>query len=318
MEKPELRFKNGKFTVLIMSDIHGIYSFNRQILDDISLLIDREKPSLVLINGDMVWRDASDSEEHFRHFVTQVAQIFESRSLPWAYAFGNHDDEKGFDRFEQEKIYEEFPHCLNSSGPIEVDGAANYVLGVKKEKSEEIAYNIWVLDSHNSLRDYVTEFNLNPDMWFYKFDDPLYPCGGYDTIRFSQIMWYWQQSVKMEKEKGRKTAGLMAFHIPLPQFITVYRSAAQCRFKGIRREAVGCGPFDSGLFNALVERGEVKTVVCGHDHINDFEGELCGIRLAMDGGISYDGYCDSDIKGARLIEINEDDPFNVSTRMVRV
>lgn len=315
--KIKLQFKNKKFKILVISDIHGVYDFDKRILDDINALLTKTRPDLVVINGDLVWRDACDCEEHFRSFVTAVTKPLEDAAIPWAYCFGNHDDEKDWHRDNMQPIYEEFAHCISTAGPKEVSGAANFVLPVWNTKGDDIVYNVWGLDSHDTMSDYVKELGLNPDMWFYRFDDPLYPGGGYDMIRFNQILWYWNTSAEMEKELGHIVPGLMCFHIPLPEFVTLYRNVAQTRYKGTRREAVGCSQFNSGLFNAIVQRGDVKTVVCGHDHINDFEGELCGIRLAMDGGISYDGYCDDDLRGGRVVEIDEDDPFNIKTYMVR-
>jgi hypothetical protein len=41
-----------------------------------------------------------------------------------------------------------------------------------------------------------------------------------------------------------------------------------------------CGPsLNSGLFPALVESGDVMGAFVSHDHVNDFDGELHGIRL---------------------------------------
>ncbi|MCR5150564.1 MAG: metallophosphoesterase family protein [Clostridiales bacterium] len=316
--KIKLKFKNGRFRILIMSDLHGVYHFNKQIVSDIAMLLDREKPDLVIFNGDMVWKDASDCKEHFLHFVSAAVAPVEERQIPWAYCFGNHDDEGGFSRYEQQKLYESFDYCISTAGPEDVTGAANFVLPVFSSDGEKIIYNVFGLDSHNTLSDYVRDMGLNPDMWFYRFDDPLYPGTGCDTIRFNQVLWYWNTSVNMEKENGGKIPALMCFHIPLPEFVTLYRNVAQTKYRGNRREAVGTPLFNSGLFNAVVERGDVKTIVCGHDHINDFDGFLNGIHLAMDGGINYDGYCDDDIRGGRVVEISESDPHDVKTYMTRV
>ena len=316
--KIKLSFKNKKFKLLVISDLHCVLDFDKRILADINTLLDKTRPDLVIINGDLVWKNGCENEENFRSVVKGVTAPFEERKIPWAYCFGNHDDERSFHRSLMQPIYEEFDHCISYAGEKDVDGAANFVLPVWSEDGEKIKFNIWGLDSHDSLSDYVKQYNLNPDMWFYKFDDPLHPGGNYDTIKFTQIMWYWQKSLEIEKAMGEKVPGLMCFHIPLPEFITLYRNVAQTKYKGTRREGVGCSLFNSGLFNAIVQRGDVKTVICGHDHINDFEGSLCSVTLAMDGGISYDGYCDDDLRGGRVVEINEDDPFNIKTYMVRV
>ena len=61
----------------------------------------------------------------------------------------------------------------------------------------------------------------------------------------------------------------------------------------------------------------MKTVISGHDHINDWQAEYLGVTLAYDAGLSYDNYCDDDLRGGRVVEIDESDPWHVKTYMVR-
>ncbi len=312
-----LRFKDGKFRVLTFSDLHGIENYDLRLTRDLDAIIEKVKPDLVMLLGDVGWRTAVTDAETFRAYLADVVAPIEKRKIPWAHVFGNHDDERGLLNEMQESVYESFEYCVSKAGPDDVAGTANYVLPVKSETSDDIVFNVWGLDSHDGMGDYIKEFGLKTDPWFFNLPDPLYPFSRYDSIRFNQIMWYWNSSEEINAFAGKKVPGIMAFHIPLPEFIVLYKNTAQTYYKGTRREAVGCGPFNSGLFNALVERGEVKAVICGHDHINDFEGDYCNIRLAMDGGISYDCYCDDDLRGGRVVEVKEASPDVIDTYMVR-
>ena len=150
-----------------------------------------------------------------------------------------------------------------------------------------------------------------------KLPDPLHVSSGYDAVRFDQIMWYWNESKKIEAENGCKVPGCMVLHIAFPEYCLPYKNVAETAYKGTRRESIGSGPVNTGLFAALVQRGDVKTVVCGHDHINDCEGTYLGVKLTYDAGIGYDGYCHGDLRGGRVIDITENDPWNVDTYMVR-
>lgn len=315
--KRALKFKDGKFRILIFSDMHMIKNYDTRMIRDMDAIIDGVNPDIVLLNGDQVWRDGAGSVEDIRNCLAGAVSPMEKRGIPWAHVFGNHDDESGVSNEEQQGIYEEFKYCLSKRGPEDVAGTGNYVLPVYSSDGSKIAYNIWGLDSHDSMNDYIREFGLRTDPWFFKLPDPLFPFSGYDSLRFNQIMWYWNSSEELNAHNGGKIPGMMFFHIPIPEFVTLYRNSAQTFYEGNRRESVGNGPFNPGLFNALVERGEVRTVVCGHDHINDFEGEFCNIRLAMDGGIAYDGYCDTDMRGGRVIDITEQNPYDAITYMVR-
>ncbi len=315
--KRTLRFHNGKFRILIFSDLHGIYQYDRRVVRDIEAVVKNTTPDLVIFNGDNVWKDGAADENSLRRFMTDCTAYLEEHEIPWAHTFGNHDAERGFEVCDQQKVFEEFPCCLTKAGPDWVPGTGNCVLPILAEKSDDIKYNMWLLDSHRDMREYLTEHGFPDDRRIYQFPDPLHLGTSYDAIRFEQIMWYWQTSGQLQKHCGHKIPGAMAFHIALPEFVVVYKNVAECKYKGIRRESVGNSPVNSGLFNALFERQEVKTVVCGHDHINDFEGEYFGIRLAMDGGMNYDGYCDDDLRGGRVIDITEDDPWHVDSFMVR-
>lgn len=321
--KKELRFKNGKFKIFCVSDWHGVVNFDRRILRDLGALLDTVKPDLLLVLGDMVWEDAMDSKENMRAFLKPVAQVIESRNIPWAHVFGNHDNDcVGHTDFCQQEVYEEFELNLTKRGPEEIHGTGNFVLPVKSENGEDIVYNIWGLDSHDSLGDFMKEFKLgDPDS---KWDRQcVYPTclhdwgGTNNTLNFDQLMWYWNSSIELEQYAGHTIPGMLALHMALPEYTIVYKNTAESYYEGTRREGVGCSPLNSGMLNAMVDRGDIKTVMCGHDHINDFTGSFLGIKLCCDAGLNYDGYCADDLRGGRVVEIDENDPWNIKTYMVR-
>ncbi len=321
--KVPLKFKNGKFKILCISDLHGVVDFDTRIIRDLEAILDNVKPDLLMVLGDMTWRDALDSPENFRKFVRPVFEVVEKRNIPWAHVFGNHDNDcTNQAPFSQQEIYEEFPLNLTKRGPEEIHGTGNFVLPIKAENSDEIIFNIWGIDSHDSLGDLVREFKLGDtgSKWDMQCVYPscLHDWGqGYNTLNFDQLMWYWQSSKELEAFAGHKIPGLMAMHIALPEYVITYKNTAESYYEGTRREAVGCSPLNSGMFNALLDRGDVKTVVCGHDHINDFSGSYLGIKLCCDAGLNYDGYCADDLRGGRVFEITETDPENAETYMVR-
>ncbi|MCQ2461998.1 MAG: metallophosphoesterase [Clostridia bacterium] len=314
--KKELRFKDGKFKILCVSDFHGVKNFDRRLIRDFSALLDSASPDLVLILGDTVCKDAAESEDSVRAFLSQAVKPLEDRKIPWAHVFGGHDDERGVTNEMQEKIYESFPYCVSKTGDADVSGTGNYVLPVMSEDGSRIVYNVWGLDSHDGAHDYAAEFGLNPDMWWFFLPDSFSLDSHYDTFRFDQLMWYWNTSKAIEKHEGHKIPGLMVAHMPMPEYILCYKNTAQTNYNGTRREHIGCNMINSGLFSTLVQRGDVKTFICGHDHINDFEASYCGVKLAYDAGLNYDGYCDDDLRGGRIVEIDENDPWNVKTYML--
>ncbi|KAJ6729689.1 hypothetical protein OIU85_020583 [Salix viminalis] len=116
---------------------------------------------------------------------------------------------------------------------------------------------------------------------------------GYGWIKPSQQLWFQRTSAKLrraymrqpEAQKG-PAPGLVYFHIPLPEFASFDSS----NFTGVRQEGISSASVNSGFFTTMVEAGDVKAVFIGHDHLNDFCGELTGIQLCYAGGFGYHAY----------------------------
>lgn len=58
----------------------------------------------------------------------------------------------------------------------------------------------------------------------------------------------------------------------------------------MQQEVVSSPGLNSGLFTTLFSARDVKALLVGHDHINDFCGDLFGIKLCYGGGIGYHAY----------------------------
>ena len=320
--KIPLRFKDGKFRIFAISDLHGVCDYDTRLVRDLEALLDCVRPDFLFVLGDVVWEDALRSEEKLYSFLKDVFSLVEKRNIPWAHVFGNHDNDVVWADFSQQSVYERFPLNLAKRGPEDIHGIGNYVLPVRAEKSDDIVFNIWGIDSHDSMSDFMREFKLgDPEN---KWDRQcVYPSclhdwgSGYDTLNIDQVLWYYNTSLELEKYAGHKIPGIMGMHIPLPEYVIGYKNTAETYYEGTRREGVGCPVLNSGMFNALVDRGDVRTLVAGHDHINDYEATYLGIKMTYDAGLSYDGYCADDLRGGRVFEISESDPWNVRTYMVR-
>ena len=58
----------------------------------------------------------------------------------------------------------------------------------------------------------------------------------------------------------------------------------------MQQEVVSSPGLNSGLFTTLFSARDVKALLVGHDHSNDFCGDLFGIKLCYGGGIGYHAY----------------------------
>ena len=274
--RPDLRFRrDGTFTIVQLTDVHwstgdGADAKTRTLIEAVMQI---ERPDLVVLTGDIVSGDAApDPRDAYR----QVAALVEAHGAPWAAVFGNHDDEGSATRSDLLAVQRRHRLCLSEAGRKGVTGVGNYVLQVRASRSARRATALYFLDSGA-----YTDLGV----------------GHYAWIARDQIAWF------LATSKHLRLPALAFFHIPLPEWDEVWRTRV-CR--GHRYEPV-CGPaLNSGFFAAMVESGHVMGAFCGHDHVNDFEGELHGIRLCYGRATGFGAYGKAGFaRGARVIRLRE-------------
>jgi len=318
--KIPLRFKaDGSYKILMISDIHGGAGYDKEnTVPAIQALIDNVRPDLVLLGGDTAGPGYIhiENKEQLKEMLDSMVSPMENAGIPWAHVYGNHDDNYGLDNKDHQPVYESFPHCVSKAGPEELWGCGNYVLPIYDEKGEKILFNVFGFDSHGGMKAFKRDFGLPDETDFYACGNG--ENGNGDTIRFNQLMWYWNVSEEMEKLNGAKIPALAYMHIPLPEHDLVTRYRDRSKFEGNQLQDVSCTPMNSGAFSTFIQRGDIKAIVCGHDHENDFSAKYCGITLAFDGFLSYHACHNENIRGGRVFELNAENPAEFKTYMVRV
>lgn len=309
--KPTLRFhENGKFRILMISDIHAGDNCNPKVTKGIEALIKESRPDFVMIGGDQcLMREKEEIKKYFSHILDPILK----RNIPWAAVFGNHDREAGLDIAEEMKIYETMDGFLGESGPEELSGVGNYVIPILSSKDNSVAYRIWAMDSHRGHENTNKAFGLpentqitmpHSDGYIINQSMP-YP---------DQVAWYYNNSVEWEKQEGKKTPGVMFFHIMMPEFLYVSHNPEQTNAIGLQREKLEATLLNSGLFTFALQRRDIKGFFFGHDHLNSLQGEYCGITMACDAAIGYNMSAHDDMRGGRIIDLYEDG--SLQTRML--
>ncbi len=291
MDRPALRFRDdGAFTIVQLTDLHARDggTAERRTVEVVAGVLDEERPDLVVLTGDVV--DGGESPDPGAALRRIVAPI-EDRGLSWALTFGNHDDEGALSRLDLLAVAREHPGCLTERGPDHVPGVGNGVLGVLSARRDALAAALYLLDSGgNNARG----------------------IGDYDWISPDQVAWYVASSRALARDYAAAAAGvpraerlpaLAFFHIPLPEYLEVWQTR-ECRGFGTERV---CAPVvNSGFLAALVERGDVMGTFAGHDHLNDYEGELWGVRLCFGRATGHGGYGrEGFLRGARVVRLRE-------------
>lgn len=276
----ELKFKKGKFKIVQITDAH--YRTNseesKKTLEIIKNVIALEKPDLFVLSGDIVTSDkAKESWEEI------LAPIIASK-IPYALAFGNHDDEGSMSREEIFNFITSQPYNVNKENPKNVVGWSNFALEIKGQsgKTESVC---WIFDSHSYSQNKLVE--------------------GYDWVKPSQVEWYSNLSKKFTKENnGIPLPSVSFLHIPLPEYTTAF-DRKEGRNVGTRSE-VECSPkMNSGLFLEMMQRGDIMSVFAGHDHDSDYVSKYRNILLG------YGRFSGSKVtytslgSGARVFELTE-------------
>jgi 3',5'-cyclic AMP phosphodiesterase CpdA len=328
-----LRFgEKGKFTIVQFTDTQDGPSTDKRTVALIRAVLDDQKPDLVIFTGDQL-TSASRTPDDVRKAIDNIVRPVDARRIPWLVTFGNHDEEHfgvtGMDEAAMLKIYMSYPYNVNRVGPQGVTGTGNVNLLVRGSHSEAPAFGVWAIDSGRYAPAKIAGQVLE--------EDALLGWGWmptWDWIKHDQVNWYTRTSEQLEREYGRKVPSLMFFHIPLQEFRQMYDNDAYKRAHpelgllpqhgvvGERNEDECPGPFNSGLFAAALERGDVKGIFVGHDHVNDYVGNYFGIYLGYSANSGFATYGlggaeNHRMRGARVFQVDERDTSKFTTRMAR-
>ncbi|MGO2780228.1 metallophosphoesterase [Glutamicibacter arilaitensis] len=90
---PKLKFAaDGKFKIVQFNDTQDGPRTDRRTLELMDKVLDTEKPGFALINGDVINGSPKTTTE-VKQAINNVVQPMESRGIPWALNFGNHDED---------------------------------------------------------------------------------------------------------------------------------------------------------------------------------------------------------------------------------
>ncbi len=314
--KHPLRFReDGTFRVLMLSDIQESAHYDPRSLRSLEVLMEEGDPDLVIWGGDNCFGPEITCEEDLQQFLDIFTMPMEKRKIPWAHVFGNHDHDAPIAIERQQELYERYPMCVSDHTGPEVHGKSNFVLPIRNRKGQ-IVLAVWGMDTNRN----VEEYNCLVDGSMRKAAGlPQQPVGYGDwgMLYFDQLMWYWQTSQALEETAEQKVPGLLCMHIAPYEYRTAAANPLVCVREGYYEEPLGSGPLNSGLFAALLQRGDIRAICCGHTHRNDFDAEYCGIRLLWDACAGYRCYGIDAHRGGRLFTYCEDQPGVVTTQMIR-
>jgi len=289
---------------------------NRQILTDtLKELVARVKPDLITVSGDLAWAGHT-------HAYRCLADLLDSCKTPWAPVWGNHDNQNGpeaVDAVVNEYLTHEY--CIYEKGDPAL-GNGNYVIAI--EEDGRVVEGVIMMDSHDRMP-YTNDQGETTNAWA-----KLIP---------EQLVWYREQVAALEALGCHDTT--MVMHIP----IYAYRPAFAAAFKsdldpakitieesytgscwndgyknsfGVRYEGIASYPADEGAFDVIRELGSTKTVISGHDHVNNTVINYEGVTLIYSMKIGPGCYWNPVLNGGTVLRITSDGVAEIRHEYVEV
>lgn len=128
---------------------------------------------------------------------------------------------------------------------------------------------------------------------------------GWGCISPDGVNWY--------KNNADGKEGYAFMHIPLPEYMTLWNNY---EVVGMRDEEICCSSVNTGMFAAIKEKGDIRAVFSGHDHNNDFMGNLYGVDLVYGRKTGYGSYGPPEgvMRGARVIVLKEEGGYSTYIR----
>lgn len=255
--------------IMQLTDLHFSYGFDyfdRLTFKELSKLIEKEEPDLIVITGDLFM-----SILGVRLFKTFI-KFIEEFKIPWTITFGNHEREyhsierivKVLMEYETKYLYFHYGPKLSSD---KSHGAANFKIRISSRGTPFL--NIYMLDSKDLRTDGVSSIR--------------YP---YDYLSNEQVSWY------QEEVTADSVESIAFMHIPLMEFLEYDGDEA--------RENIWPQGVNTGFFSTLKEAGKTRAVFVGHDHNNEFSFVYEDVLLAYGRSSGYNAYGTYQ-KGARII-----------------
>ena len=307
--KNSLTFHNGKIRILQVSDPQDLRYVRPAMVKMLDRAYDTLDADAVIFTGDNILgnhlldarfgsRKVAEGEGptliSMRAALSHILEPVNSRGIPFAMIYGNHDDMNLITKEKQIEIYRSYNMCmdLNKDNPgVDCD---TYTVELKNGEGET-KYCLYMLDS----------------AW--QDNDGERKC--HTEVTKATVDW-----LRKELERNKDIPSMAFLHIPLPEqnMLTEECSADEgIRFRDGKyrrlKENVSGYMFEppcvleesNGLFEVLKEGG-VGAVVTGHDHTNCFIGTYEGVDFIQTGCASFRCYGDKRTRGIRVFDIYED------------
>lgn len=272
------------------------------LVDTVNELVSRVRPDLITVSGDLAWAGSDVS-------YGSIGKFLESFGIPWTVVWGNHDNQKGPEWVEHVvQMYTEHAHFIYERGDEKL-GNGNFVIGI--EEDGKIVEGLIMMDSHDRMP-YTYPDGTVKNEWA-----KLIP---------EQITWYSERVNELKALGCNDTTVIL--HIPIYAYLPAFGEAFDNRFDpmqvsveesaagvcwndgykdsyGVKWDPISVYPEDEGMFDEIKKLGSTKTVLCGHDHKNNYVINYKGVRLAFSLKAGAGCYWHGKLNGGTVLQIDD-------------
>ena len=311
-QSANLKFRtDGTFKIIQVTDTQDFLLSCQVTQDFLYELAKTERPDLFVLTGDNVGTGGAKGLPKFlakllvklsvENLMRAFDKIYKDFGIPMTMVFGNHDNEVGPDkvsRAEQFAMYAAHKCFIGyyidaadkGTGDEQGQHYGTHNIVIKNSAGTAPAFNLWMFDSGS-------------------YDER----GGYSSVQTAQVDWFTQLN-------GTLNLPSIAFqHIIVPEIfapgVLTPEKTLPAGTVGVLRENPCPGNYNYGQYDAL-SAGGVLALFVGHDHVNTYELRLPGTDLINSPCTGFGAYGDIDLRGARIITLDESDLTGYETRLV--
>lgn len=305
----KLRFNNGRFRILQLSDIQEIAKTNPDTINLTREIIAKTQPDLIVLTGDQikgygVTMAQGDSRTNAAITLNNILEPIKDSGIPFTAVFGNHDFFGDADADFQWNIYK--------------------------------LYDNFVGENYDFDCIPVYDENDNAKFCVYCFDSGLKVKGKYFPVKDELVEKYKSKRDSLYNENGKYIPSLAFQHIPPAD---IYDSLEKVS-KNTKGAYQGANSFKENYYTlpsyavndhsfmgenaaspdekgtqveALKEKGDVLGLYFGHDHNNSFVVKHGNLDLGYTQGMGFNIYGPGKNRGGRVFDIYEDTPDKYET-----
>ena len=309
MEKT-LKFKDGKFRILQLSDMQDTYNTSPDTVRFTEEAIKITKPDFIVLTGDQIkgyglsFLKGDNKTNAAKAINALMAPIGES-GIPFTAVFGNHDAFGEAQKDFQWKCYKCFDNFIGND-------YETAVFPVYSENEENVPFCVYTFDydagenkANGLSKDgKITEKQINK---YRNYRDILSEKYGHTVkaLAFQHVPPAEMYDCLKEVKKGTKNS-VQGAGIHKDQYYTLPDYAVK---KGSFMGENPASPDEkSGQLEAFEEKNDVMGLYFGHDHNNSFIVKWNNIDLGYTQGCGFNVYGPGHLRGGRVFDIYESEP----------